>query len=118
MVSTKCKRNEMMNKVKWLLVGAGDIATRRAGPALVEVKNSELIAICDLNQERAAKLAGQLKVKAVYTDYAKALAESGADAVYLATPQSTHIEMSCSVENLLIHVIPSVSEESFSDLSV
>jgi len=94
MVSAKRKRNEMMNKVKWLLVGAGDIATRRAGPALVEVNNSEVVAVCDLNQERAAKLAGQLKVKAVYTDYVKALAGSEADTVYLATPQSTHIELS------------------------
>ena len=83
-----------MRKVKWLLVGAGDIATRRAGPALVDAKNSELIAICDLDQERAAKLADQLKVKTVYADYAQALAESGADAVYLATPLDKHVGMS------------------------
>lgn len=83
-----------MKKVKWLLVGAGDIATSRAGPALVEVKKSELAAICDLNHERAAKLAAQLKVKTVFTDYDKALAESKSDAVYIATPSFAHVEMS------------------------
>ncbi len=83
-----------MTRVKWLLVGAGDIATRQVGPALVETENSELVAICDLNQERAAGLAERLGVRTVYADYATALAESGADAVYVATPQSTHIDLS------------------------
>lgn len=82
-----------MKKVNWLLVGAGDIATRRVGPALVNVKNSELVAVCDLNQESAAELAEQLGVKTIYTDYAEALAESGADAVYIATPQKLHVDM-------------------------
>jgi predicted dehydrogenase len=83
-----------MDRVRWLLAGAGDIGTRRVGPALVATDNSELVAICDLNEERAVGLAEQLGVRAVYTDYAKALAESGADAVYIATPQNTHIELS------------------------
>jgi predicted dehydrogenase len=83
-----------MAKVKWLLAGAGDIGTRRVGPALVEAKNSELVAVCDLQAERAEKLASRLNVKTVFTDYEKALAESGADAVYIATPQVAHVEMS------------------------
>lgn len=83
-----------MTTVKWLLVGAGDIATRRAGPALVAVPNSEVVAICDLDGERAARLAQALGVNTVYTDYAQALADSGAEAVYIATPQTTHIELS------------------------
>lgn len=83
-----------MATVKWLLVGAGDIATRRVGPALVTAEGSELLAVCDLDAERAARLAAQLGVEGVYGDYATALAESGAEAVYIATPQRTHIELS------------------------
>ncbi len=86
-----------MDSVRWLLVGAGDIATRRVGPALVATANSELVAVCDLNQERATQLAQQLGAKTVYTDLATALAECEADAVYIATPQSTHIELSLAV---------------------
>jgi len=82
-----------MNEVKWLLVGAGDIATRRVAPALAAVQNSRLIAICDVNPERATELAKQHDVKSIYSDYGKALAESGADTVYIATPQSTHIKL-------------------------
>lgn len=83
-----------MSEVKWLLVGAGDIATRRVAPALVAVETSRLVAVCDIGPERAAALAEQHGVTAVYSDYAQALAESGADAVYISTPQSTHIELS------------------------
>jgi D-xylose 1-dehydrogenase (NADP+, D-xylono-1,5-lactone-forming) len=83
-----------MTPVRWLLVGAGDIAARRVGPALAEAGNSELVAVCDLDSARAAALAERLKVAKVYTDYAAALAEGGADAVYVATPQSTHVELS------------------------
>ena len=82
-----------MADVKWLLVGAGDIARRRVAPALVAVPHSRLVSVCDVCAERAAALAAQHGVKAVYGDYAQALAESAADAVYLATPQSTHIEL-------------------------
>ena len=83
-----------MKKVKWLLTGAGDIATRRVAPALVEADNSELIAVCDIDRENAVRLADRFGVKTVFADHTQALAESGADAVYIATPQDKHVEMS------------------------
>jgi len=86
-----------MTRVTWLLIGAVNIARRRAGPALVEAANSEVLAICDLSRERAVTLAEQLGVAAVYTDAAVALAECEAEAVYVATPQATHVELSLAV---------------------
>ena len=83
-----------MTDVKWLLVGAGDIAHRRVAPALAAARDSALVAICDLDRQRAADLAAQHGVEAVYSDYAQALAESDADTVYIATPQATHVELS------------------------
>lgn len=86
-----------MATVKWLLVGAGDIGTRRVGPALEAAQCSELVAICDASRGRAQRLAQQLGVTQVYADLAEALGRSGADAVYVATPQETHIELSLAV---------------------
>lgn len=83
-----------MDEVTWLLVGAGDIARRRVAPALVAAAHSRLVAVCDLDRSRAFDLASRHAVGAVYADYARALAECGADAVYIATPQATHIELS------------------------
>ena len=88
------ERHGIMDEVKWLLVGAGDIARRRVAPALVRAANSRLVAVCDTCRERAEELAGAHGVGTVYGDYAQALAETEADVVYLATPQSTHIELS------------------------
>ena len=82
-----------MNDVKWLLTGAGDIAGRRVAPALVEAHRSELIAVCDINRANAVRLADRFGVKTVFADPAHALAESGANAVYIATPQDKHVEM-------------------------
>jgi len=86
-----------MAHVTWLLIGAGDIATRRVGPALITAANSELLAVCDVSRERAAALAEQLGAPTVYDSAATALADCPADAVYIATPQRTHIELSLAV---------------------
>jgi predicted dehydrogenase len=88
-----------------LLIGAGDIATRRVGPALVAAEHSELLGVCDLDLERATALAELLGVETVYTDVATALAESPADAVYLATPQHTHIALSLAVLDASKHLL-------------
>lgn len=82
-----------MQEVRWLLVGAGDIAMRRVAPALVEVENSALAAVCDVREASARQLAERFQVKAVFTDYARALAAGGFDAVYIATPLERHVEM-------------------------
>jgi len=82
-----------MDRVKWLLAGAGDIAVRRVGPALAAAAHSEVAAVCDVARDRAERLAAALGAKEVYADYGEALARSGADAVYIATPQRAHVAM-------------------------
>jgi len=86
-----------MEKVKWLLAGAGDIATRRVAPALLNAKNSELAAICDPVTGKANALAAKMNVKTVYYDFAQALTETDADAVYIATPHHLHVDMCLKV---------------------
>ena len=82
-----------MKKVKWLLVGAGDIARSRVAPALREASGSRLVALCGRSPGRADSLATAMNVKNVYYDYDQALSESDADAVYIATPHHLHVDM-------------------------
>ncbi len=82
-----------MKNIKWLLAGAGDIARRRAAAALREAANSVITAICDPVPGKAADLAERMGVNAVFTDYAQALDQSGADAVYIASPVFCHHDM-------------------------
>lgn len=79
-----------MTKVNWLLVGAGDIAAKRVASALKNAADSQLIAICDLNKDRARDIAQKFGIPKVYTDYLEALNCDDIDAVYLATPIHLH----------------------------
>ncbi len=86
-----------MAAVKWLLVGAGTIANNRVAPALAEAVNSKIVAVCDTRVEQARALAQKFGVNQIYTDFEQALAESDADAVYLATPVALHVLQSLRV---------------------
>ncbi|MFH1616668.1 MAG: Gfo/Idh/MocA family oxidoreductase [Planctomycetota bacterium] len=78
------------NNVNWLLVGTGDIAEKRVAPALSAARNSGITALCDVSRNRAEEMAKAYGVSEVYTDFDKALAETSANAVYLATPIFLH----------------------------
>ncbi len=80
-----------MDNVRWLLVGAGDIARKRVAAALAGAVNSELVAVCDMVQENARALASEYDLSEVYADLDEALAKTSADAVYVATPVWLHV---------------------------
>lgn len=82
-----------MKKVQWLLAGAGDIVKSRVAAALSAAENSEITAIFAPSAGKAEAIAAQYRIPAVYHDYAQALAESGADCVYIATPHHTHVAL-------------------------
>lgn len=80
----------MSEIVRWLLVGAGDIAQKRVAPALAQTPNSRLVAVCDPARDRAESLARTHGAAAVYADFEEALERTDATAVYLATPVALH----------------------------
>ena len=94
-----------MDKLKWLLVGAGQIANNRVAPALVNAENSELVAICDISAKSASTLAEKHSVKKIYDDIDTALADSGVDAVYAAVPVAHHIPIGLRSLDAGKHVI-------------
>jgi 1,5-anhydro-D-fructose reductase (1,5-anhydro-D-mannitol-forming) len=71
--------------LNWLVIGIGDITTRRVLPAILAEARSKLVGIVT----RDAAKAEPYCVRA-WTDLTVALAESGADAVYVATPVFLH----------------------------
>jgi len=82
-----------MASVKWLLVGAGQIAGSRVARALAEAAGSELVAVCDVDRARTQELAGRFGVSRVHEAFDEALTRSGADAVYLSVPVNLHASM-------------------------
>ncbi len=81
----------MADKVRWLLIGAGIIAGKRVASAICNSANSELVGICDIAHESAAKLAKEYGANEVFTDIDTAIAQTSANAVYVATPVFLHV---------------------------
>ena len=66
-----------MEKLKVGIIGCGGIANGKHMPALSKINEVELVAFCDIIEERAQKAAKKFGVEGakVYTDYKELLAD-------------------------------------------
>jgi 1,5-anhydro-D-fructose reductase (1,5-anhydro-D-mannitol-forming) len=71
--------------LNWLVIGIGDITTKRVIPAIEEEARSKLYGIVTRDPAKAAPYGTK-----VWTDLAEALADPAIGAVYVATPVSLH----------------------------
>jgi 1,5-anhydro-D-fructose reductase (1,5-anhydro-D-mannitol-forming) len=75
--------------LKWLVIGIGDITTKRVIPAILAEKRSRLVGIVTRDPAKAAAYGVP-----GWPDLDTALKESGATAVYVATPVALHAPQS------------------------
>ena len=61
--------------------------------AMATLEDYDLVAVCDLKEEVARRAAVQVGCPKVYTDYTRMLAEIQPDVVTIATPTSSHAEL-------------------------
>ncbi len=94
-----------MEKLNWGLIGCGDIVQKRVGPALVELKNCELIAVSRANKKLVKECAEKLKVKKWYSNWKDILKDKEIDAVYIATPVYLHAEQTIACAQAGKHVL-------------
>jgi UDP-N-acetyl-2-amino-2-deoxyglucuronate dehydrogenase len=85
------------------LVGCGRISKNHFD-AIEQIDGLELVAVCDLDAERARRAAEERGV-ACYTSYEKMLAESNADVVTIATPSGLHTEQGIAAADAGKHVV-------------
>lgn len=93
-----------MEKVKIGVIGCGSIAQHRHLPEYKMNEQVELVAVCDINTERANSVAQQYGVKA-YTNYEELLASSTVEAVSVCTPNYLHAPISVAALNSGVHVL-------------
>jgi predicted dehydrogenase len=77
-----------MDFVRIGFIGAGSMANAVHYPSIVETPRAQLVAICDLNEERLNKTADQYGIPKEhrYTDYRRMLEREDLDAVYVIMP--------------------------------
>lgn len=75
-------------RVRWALVGLGDVALKRVAPAIAAQPDSELYACVTRDPSKAKRL--PTTPTCVYEQLDHALADGNVDAVYLASPVALH----------------------------
>ena len=86
--------------LRWLLVGIGDIATKRVLPAILAEPRSQLAGIVTRTPAKAEPYAVPS-----WTDLDAALSHSAADAVYIATPVFLHAPQTIAALRAGKHVL-------------
>lgn len=82
-----------MNEVSWGIVGSGDVAEHQGGPALYQAEHSKLTAVMSRRAEKAADFARRHGADRYYADVEELLTDEGINAVYVATPPQSHLEI-------------------------
>ncbi|MGZ8518157.1 MAG: Gfo/Idh/MocA family protein, partial [Chitinophagaceae bacterium] len=81
-----------MKKISWGIIGCGDVTEVKSGPAFNKVKNSELVAVMRRDAAKAEDYAQRHHVPKWYTSANSLINDPDINAVYIATPPSSHEE--------------------------
>ncbi|MFN2977373.1 Gfo/Idh/MocA family protein [Terriglobus aquaticus] len=94
-------------KVRYAIVGVGDIAQEDMMPGVDHTGNSVITALVTSDPAKARELGEKYDVEATYTyeQFSEALRSGTFDAIYLATPNWRHAEFIVPALNAGIHVL-------------
>ncbi len=95
-----------MANLKVGIIGCGGIANNKHLPAIAKVGLADIVAFCDIVEERAQTAAAKYGIEgaAVFQDYKELLALD-LDAVYVCTPNRSHSEISIAALHSGKHVM-------------
>ncbi|GAA4958643.1 Gfo/Idh/MocA family oxidoreductase [Algibacter aquimarinus] len=80
--------------VVWGIIGCGDVAEVKSGPAFQKCNNSELLAVMRRDADKAKDFAKRHNVPLWYDNAEELLGNPDITSVYIATPPSTHLSLS------------------------
>jgi predicted dehydrogenase len=89
------------------IVGCGGIANGKHMPALSKLKNIEMVAFCDIVEERAVEASQKYGAEGarVYTNYKELLTDATIDIVHVCTPNDSHAEIAIDALEAGKHVM-------------
>jgi 1,5-anhydro-D-fructose reductase (1,5-anhydro-D-mannitol-forming) len=83
--------------IRWGILGCGDVCEKKSGPAFQKAQGSELVAVMRRNGALAQDFARRHGVGAWYADADELIRDPRVDAVYVATPPGSHLELALRV---------------------
>lgn len=93
-----------MGKLKWGIIGTGNIAHSFAR-GLDKSQKCELLAVGSRSIENAKKFADEFKVKKFYGSYEDLLSDPSVEAVYISTPHPQHAEWAIKAAQAKKHIL-------------
>ncbi len=78
--------------LRWGIIGCGDVTEKKSGPGFQKAEGSELVAVMRRNGALARDYAERHRVPRWYDDASALIGDPEVDAVYVATPPSSHLE--------------------------
>ncbi len=94
-----------MTKTGFGVIGTGIVGGAWHAHVYHHMPKSELVAVCDLNGERAREIAERYGVQHVYTDYRELLARDDIAAVSIATPDFAHRDIAVAAARAGKHIL-------------
>jgi predicted dehydrogenase len=79
--------------IHWGILGCGDVTEVKSGPGFQRAEGSALAAVMRRDRAKAEDYARRHGVPRVYDRAADLVNDPGVDAIYVATPPSTHLEL-------------------------
>src|SRR3954462_7196180 len=86
-----------MHSVRWGIIGCGDVTEVKSGPGFQKADGSALIAVMRRDGDKARDYARRHGVPCAYDRAEALIADPEVDAVYIATPPSSHLDLACLV---------------------
>ncbi|WP_114750154.1 Gfo/Idh/MocA family protein [Pleomorphovibrio marinus] len=84
-------KEHKLTKVKWGVIGVGDVCEKKSAPAMQKIKNSELLAVMRRDGEKARDYANRHNVPKWYDDADLLIQDPEINAIYIATPPYAHL---------------------------
>lgn len=85
----------MAGKIRWGILGAGDVCEVKSGPAFQKAEHSELVAVMRRDSVKAEDFARRHGVGKWYDSVPDLLADPYIEAIYVASPPRYHVEHAC-----------------------
>jgi len=79
-----------MKLVNWGLIGCGEVTEKKSAPAFNEVEGSKIVAVMSRNETKARSYAERHHIQKWYTDAQELIDDPIINAIYIATPPSSH----------------------------
>lgn len=79
-----------MKEIRWGFIGCGEVTEKKSGPAFSEIEGSSVVAVMSRHEVNARSYAIRRNIPKWYTDAQELIDDPDVNAVYIATPPSSH----------------------------